>query len=219
MKGLLIKDLKLLKNQRTFFLIVAFICLLFVYTGTDVSFVVSYVTIMFSIIAVSSISYDEQENGWSYLFTLPINRERYVTEKYVFGLILTIGAWMFTSVVSYIVSFYRYTGEIFLNEWCGIMNLCLGTVILVLAIAIPIQLKFGAERSRMAYMVIFGSIMAIIFLLSKVFKIKNIGLDEWVTRFGNTQPVMFAGMIAGICMVVVFISWFISVKIIKTKEF
>lgn len=219
MKGLLIKDLKLMKNQKNFFIIVCFICALFLFTDTDSSFVVSYVTIMFSIIAVGSISYDEQENGWSYLFTLPIKREEYVTEKYVFGLILTVGAWLVSSVLSFVVSVLQYHEDVLVNEWWGIMNLYLGIVILLLAVTIPVQLKFGAERSRIVYLVIFGAVMALVFLVSKVFKAQSVSLDAWITKLGNTQPIVFAGIVLVICTVLILISRLVSIKIMKEKEF
>ena len=68
MKGLLIKDIRLMKGQST--ILLALLILVAVFTGvvSDVSpsFVVAYITIFLSIFVASTISYDEYDHG--YLF-------------------------------------------------------------------------------------------------------------------------------------------------------
>ena len=89
MKGLLIKDFQLLKNQKSFF--VVFIAMAVIFLVTDMmsqDFLVSYVSFLSIIMMVSSMTYDEFNNGLSYLMTLPTTRKKYVQEKYVFGFIL-----------------------------------------------------------------------------------------------------------------------------------
>ena len=71
MKGLLIKDLKLMKNQKSFFVIMAFVGMIFLITWEKPYFAISYITMMFSMFALTSFSYDEFDNGAVYLFTLP----------------------------------------------------------------------------------------------------------------------------------------------------
>ena len=87
MKGLLIKDLKLMKNQKSFFMVMAVVGLIFLITWDAPYFAISYITMMFSMFAITSFSYDEFDNGAVYLFTLPFSRKTYVREKYLFGLL------------------------------------------------------------------------------------------------------------------------------------
>ena len=49
MKGLLIKDFKLLKNQKQFFLTVSMMGIIFLVVSNNPDFVISYITIMISI--------------------------------------------------------------------------------------------------------------------------------------------------------------------------
>ena len=83
MKGLLIKDLKLMKNNGKNLLLV------FLIIGTMMGIMtkelyaaVGYVTFIFTLFTVNTISYDENEHGYTYLFSLPVNKKIYVREKY-----------------------------------------------------------------------------------------------------------------------------------------
>ena len=84
MKGLLIKDLKLIKKQNRILAITALLCAWFFITDRDASAISAYIAAMISIIAVGTVNYDEFDNGMGFLFTFPISRRSYVLEKYVF---------------------------------------------------------------------------------------------------------------------------------------
>ncbi|MBR5794701.1 MAG: ABC-2 transporter permease [Erysipelotrichaceae bacterium] len=89
MKGLLVKDLRLLLSQSRFYIILLIV--LFVSgTSTQATFVSGYIAVVFPMFAVSTISYDEYDNGNAFLFTLPFSRKEYVLAKYIFGLLLCV---------------------------------------------------------------------------------------------------------------------------------
>ena len=81
MKGLLIKDFKLMKNQKQFFLVILFFCIFFVVINGNPAFMISYLMVMCSFFTLSTISYDDFDHGMGYLFTLPVTRKIYVTEN------------------------------------------------------------------------------------------------------------------------------------------
>ena len=91
MKGLLIKDFKLLKMQKNFFVVMIIISVGLALFSEDLSFPIGFSTFVFSLFSLSSISYDEFDNGSPFLFSLPITRADYAAEKYAFGLILAFG--------------------------------------------------------------------------------------------------------------------------------
>ncbi len=62
MKGLLIKDLLLLKNQQRFFLLFFLMSAGMLLADFNSVFVINYVTMIFSLFTLSSISYDEFDN-------------------------------------------------------------------------------------------------------------------------------------------------------------
>ena len=74
MKGLLIKDIKLMKNQKTFFTAMTFVGFLFLITQETPYFVITYITTMFSMFTITTLTYDEFENGSAFLFSLQQKR-------------------------------------------------------------------------------------------------------------------------------------------------
>ena len=81
------KDVNLLKGQKQFFGALFVMIILFTVIQSDPTFSITYTTLMFAILTMTTMSYDDFENGLCYLLTLPVSRREYVTEKYVFGLL------------------------------------------------------------------------------------------------------------------------------------
>ena len=46
------------------------------------------------IVVLGTLSYDEFDRGYSFLFTLPVSKRGYVKEKYVLGLLFCGGIWL-----------------------------------------------------------------------------------------------------------------------------
>ena len=104
MKGLLIKDIKLLKNQGKTLIITLFVLgIVWGAMNANPLTIVSYVTVILAIFTVSTISYDEYENCYLFLFTLPVTRKQYTVEKYVFTLLLVVGAWLISMAVGIVI--------------------------------------------------------------------------------------------------------------------
>ena len=92
MRGLLIKDYRLLWNQRRTLGIMMLIWAIVVFTNTNPAFAVSYLIFSCSILAINTVSYDQHENGIIFLLSLPISRKQYVQEKYLLLLINLMAA-------------------------------------------------------------------------------------------------------------------------------
>ena len=87
MSGLIEKDLRLTltrKQTLLIFLIMAF----FMGASIDGAFIVSYLTMLGTIIAIGTITYDEYDNGYAFLMTLPFDRKTYVKDKYLISLLM-----------------------------------------------------------------------------------------------------------------------------------
>ena len=84
MKGLLIKDFKLLKNQKNFFILVfvmaAFLTITNGAGSSPATFVLPYVGFVSSFFVLSTISYDEYDNGNAFLLRCPL-REKYTRRR------------------------------------------------------------------------------------------------------------------------------------------
>ena len=90
MTGCLIKDLMLIKNQKQFLVIIGVIGLMMLIIYDNQSFVFGYLTVMLSFLPVTTLAYDDAENGAAYLFSLPVTRRGYVAEKYLFSIGFTL---------------------------------------------------------------------------------------------------------------------------------
>lgn len=156
MRGLLIKDFRLLKNQKSFLLTFLLIGVGMLFTELDSFLIISYLTFLFSAFAVSSISYDELDNGFAFLFTLPVSRRGYVAEKYLFGLLFGGGAWFISTLLTTVIAAFRQ-GEGLLEIFPAVF-VYLVMILIYLSIVLPIQLKFGVEKGRL---IILGTVILI----------------------------------------------------------
>ncbi len=153
MKALLIKDWKLLMSQKQFFLVTIVIVGAFLFTARNPAFVVSYATIMYTVFTISTISYDDYHNGMSFLMTLPVSRTDYVAEKYTFGILMGSGTSAVVMAAAAAVFKVRDTGLSAEELLLSVMTAML-VAVFFLAFTIPVQLKFGAEKGRMALMAV-----------------------------------------------------------------
>ena len=81
MKGLLLKDLSILKTQGRSFVIIIAIAMFMLIAGNNTTFAVIYANILFVTFGITTLSYDTHDNGYAFLYTLPISRKLYVAEK------------------------------------------------------------------------------------------------------------------------------------------
>lgn len=166
MKGLLVKDFKLMTMQRNFLIVMVVIAAATVFTTTDTTFMVGFLSFIMMMFAVSTISYDDFDNGSSFLFTLPISRKGYVTEKYCFGMLLCLGGVALSLVLALFAAAIK-EGIVF-SETLASAPFILAGAILLLSLSIPMQIKFGAEKSRLALAAVGGIAILLSYGISKI---------------------------------------------------
>ncbi len=217
MKGLFIKDLRLMKNQRNFLITLALMFLVLIVTGVDASFFMGYVPFLLLIVTMSTITYDEQDNSMGFLMALPVSRQTYVLEKYLLSASFGIGGFAVTFVMFLITEKAEGSSMTFENYLLIFMGF-LVFVILFLSLMIPIQLKFGSEKGRMVLFAIFFGIIGLVYLVNKVLTI-----DLTKTALYETITQLPWGILMTMALVLfvifVFISAKISLGVMKKKEF
>lgn len=217
MKGLFIKDLRLMKNQRNFLITLALMFLVLIVTGVDASFFMGYVPFLLLIVTMSTITYDEQDNSMGFLMALPVSRQTYVLEKYLLSASFGIGGFAVTFVIFLITEKAEGSSMTFENYLLIFMGF-LVFVILFLSLMIPIQLKFGSEKGRMVLFAIFFGIIGLVYLVNKVLTI-----DLTKTALYETITQLPWGILMTMALVLfvifVFISAKISLGVMKKKEF
>ena len=78
-RGLLEKDFRLFFRQGgNLFLVLVFVALFFILTGKKAAaFIAMYIPSVLAIYSGNTISYDENGHGYTYLFSLPVNKKIY----------------------------------------------------------------------------------------------------------------------------------------------
>lgn len=174
MKGLLIKDFQLSLLNIRMLVVICVISIFITSSSTaSASFVISYVTIIFFMFVLTSISYDETDHSISFLFTLPINRKTYVREKYIFSLICGMIGLVFSTAVCMVVGTVKNMDLIGPDMIPAALGIYL-TLLFIVALMLPIQLKFGGDNGRIALFIVFGVIVAAVFIGSKILERFNI---------------------------------------------
>lgn len=218
MKALLIKDWKLLMSQKQFFLVTIVIVGAFLFTARNPAFVVSYATVMYTVFTISTISYDDYHNGMSFLMTLPVSRTDYVAEKYTFGILMGSGTSAVVMAAAAAVFKVRDTGLSAEELLLSVMTAML-VAVFFLAFTIPVQLKFGAEKGRMALMAV--SMLCFVLVMGGAVLAERMGwkagdLFEKVEEapLGMVVCAMGAG-----CVCILLLSAVISLRVLKQREF
>lgn len=216
MKGLLIKDFRILMQQNKTLLIMVLIGGFLLITGGDLGFVVAYLTMMAAFLVLGTITYDEADSGYSFLFTLPFTRKEYVIEKYVFSTAASVIVWAVLNLLFAVVSGSGYQSENML-EAVGI----LAAIMLMQAVMLPLQLKYGAEKARVVFFLMIGIIVVIGVLLGQFggllpdFSQEFEALNAFVSSLAVTGII---GMLLAVSVAVILISLGISCKIMENKQ-
>lgn len=218
MKGLLIKDFKLLKNQRQFFITIGLITLMLMITSDNLYFPITYTTMMFSMFTMSTISYDEYDNGAAFLFSMPVSRKGYVGEKYVFGILTSLFSWLVAIILSVGVVMIRKI-EIEPQELGIVIIMALTVAGMILAFSIPLQLKFGAEKSRMAFMAMFALAFVVAFVCVKVTEKTSVNVGAVLESLEQASFGVVAVVLLFVWALMLGISALISIRIMEKREF
>lgn len=216
MKGLLIKDMRILLRQKTTLFIILAIGIFMSMNGGNPSFSLGYMMVVSSMLVITTISYDYFEKGMVFMFTLPVRRRDYVLEKYLLTLLVELAVGVAALVIQFCSSFMGQQADwdVFLSTGVG----CMISATLIMAVYIPVYLKFGPEKSRIA---IFGVVGVIAIVAYMGYKVRGfqVLLENLVAALSRMSMVQVAGIGALIWVLIVAASIGISLRIMEKKEF
>lgn len=217
MKGLLIKDLKLMKVQKNFFFMIFAVGIGMAVFTDNISFIIGYISVVSAMFTLSSISYDEFDNGSAFLFSLPISRKDYVMEKYMFGLIISGASLSLSTLVAVGAAMIRRINLVSetLVTASGVLAVLLG----MLAVMIPVVLKYGGEKGRVAIIGFIGVIFVIGLLAVKGAKLLKLDFTELAGKLASMQFKTVFGILIAAAAAALLISYRISLKIMEKREF
>lgn len=213
MKGLLVKDFQIILQQKRTLMLMVIISILMMFAIGDISFVTGYVTLMASFTAIGTISYDEIDNGYSFMFTLPIDKKGYVLSKFIVSIVAGVFAWGIVNGVMAVAM----EGEYGIADFIAAASI-LAVILIMQFVMIPLQLKYGAEKSRIVYLLMAGGIVLLGFLLGQFggYLPDMTGVLEWIVGLGTVGIV---GMVVLVVALIALISFLISCRIMNKKQF
>lgn len=217
MRGMLVKDFRMLWMQKQFFAVIVVLSVFLLFSGQAASFIIFYCMAMGMYLSLSMIAYDEYENGYAFLFTLPVSRRGYVIEKYVFSVICTVAMCSLSATVCGIAEWIRQpelnVAELILTAVSGMFAMQ-G----LFAVIVPFRLKFGAEKGRIVIVIATVAISGIVMVTAQMGKTVP-ALRETLQQLGNVSgPVLCASMILAV-LAVMGISVPVSIHIVEKKQF
>lgn len=218
MKGLLIKDFFLTLANRRALIIIGIMSLFLAVAGNNETFIISYVSMFSSFLLLYTMACDEMSHSNAYLLTLPITRREYVFEKYIYGFLTIVAGWGF----GFIICVVKFTAERQSIDWASWMAECgiiLAAAILVTAVIIPVQIKYGSEKGRLviavAILVVFVILIVAGDKLMEGIDVHIMGIREFLREMPVNIIVLGAGII---WLLFILISFAASVKIMEDKQ-
>lgn len=216
MKGLLLKDFSIMKTQGHSAVIIMAIALFMLIVGNNTTFAVVYASILFGSFGSTTVSYDIHDNGYAFLFTLPISRKLYVMEKYVFSLLSLATGTVFSLILMVGVSFIKDDYILTTFEISFVVAYAMGMIVF-LSIMLPVNLKFGPEKGRIAMIFVGAIIVAGVFAMSKIAGTMDLTKVYWEIR--EIKPMVVMGILSIVVVMILSISYLISCRIMNNKEF
>lgn len=209
MKGMIKKDLLMIKNNhKTIMITLAIYIFYSIVYEIDMSFFLPFMGLM---LCISTINYDEYNNWNIYATSLPQGRINVVKSKYI-STTLVIAV---LTIISFILSllFGIYKNNLNINESIQGIMVYLITIMFIMSLMYPILFKYGSEKARIAMIIIGFIIFGITMLVTKVV---NIEISKELIKFLETYlPIIF---IVSVTVIILF-SFYISKKIYLKREF
>lgn len=208
MKGLLLKDLYLLrKNMRSYLIIIAVFIGVSIFAG-DNQFMAFYPCILVCMIPVSLLSFDER-SGWErYSAALPYSRAQIVSAKFLIGLMVQV------TVMALVVAAQslrlHFSGELHPAALISMAEMLTTLSLLSSALPLVFMFRYGVEKGRMAYLVAIVLAASGSALLSGLFE-QMLHANRFLM---NAQLAVCLGAV--VCYILL---WMLSIRLYQKREF
>lgn len=217
MKALFIQDIRYMLTQKSFLVTILIVGIALALGQNDnYIFVIGYLGFMGMITGLMSLTMDDQSRGLTFLFSLPIDRRTYVREKYLFvvfmGIVFSLFATALCLLFRVFADYKAPTDEI-LSTAVG----TLAVMLLFICFMLPLQLKFGAERARLASFIAIGFFFAAGLIAGLVINFAD--ALPFIQAFLSLSPVALTGIAVAFLIVCLRISYSASLRVMLRREF
>ncbi|MEO1816549.1 MAG: ABC-2 transporter permease [Acetobacterium sp.] len=206
MKGLILKDLLNLKSTFKMLGVMIFVFAV-IYIPQGNGFVFGMIILMFAMMVVTTISYDDLAKWDAYALTMPVTRKEMVLSKYlVMALLNTLGV-VLALIVGAVGSVIM--GQSFSTE----VLVTIGVLYLIAfsfgSLMVPLIYRFGTEKARIMMFLCALIPTGLILLFTQI----KIPLPE------ATNPLIYLFLLLGFTVIMVSGSYLISLRVYSNKEF
>ena len=224
MAGLLIKDYYLIMANKKMYAVFALIAICFasIGKGESAAMAVTYFTMILGMSVLRTITYDEYDHSIVHLMTLPIQRKDYAIEKCVFSFLSLIISWIIGVLLITVTLFVKGV-SIEWNSWILSNMVILFIMTFLVAVMIPIQIKFGGENGKMVVIGVILVTFILAFGISQLLIYLKIDLGAILNKIENIMdkmhwlPIMMIGLVA---MIAIFsLSGLVSYYVVRKKEY
>lgn len=224
MKGLILKDLFVLRKIAVLYLVIEGVLLAAsLFNPAMQMFAILYFLILAMMLPITALAYDERAGWEKYALTMPVTRKKLVASKYLLGLIL-LGTSLVLMVI-FIIFLYAWLSVYSVNYTETVLRLVFAVVVgcLFLSVLMPIMLKLGTEKGRIVMMLMIFIPVGAVLILSKTGVLDSFALDSndafaKIELILNNIPLLLL-LAAAVCLLMLGISLWISFMIVKHKEY
>ena len=218
MRGLIKKDLYMTWAHGKFVLL---ICAVYVaaasFGGRANIFWTFYVGMFAGMLPMSFYSIDERDGWIAYSLTQPHSRARIASERYVYSLLISGCGVLLVGAVEAIRAVRA--GEFSPGGYVFTLVLAAAAFMMPTALTMPFMYAFGAERGRIAYVVV---IVGIVSVFNGCFL--SWGSDDQapvspLTSFDSPVSIESSLIILAAVAAVFAVSWAVSVLVFHRREF
>lgn len=207
MKGLLLKDLYMLKHYCKSYIFIAIIFIAVSLSDNDNMFFVFYPVILCGIIPVNLLGYDERSRWIQYSGTLPYTAVQIVSAKYLIGLFTQITMLSVTGIATMVKM--GMADRIRINDFIILMLMMLIVSTVTSSLTLPFIFRLGVEKGRIAYYFMIGFIFAASFAAGNI-----LGEDLH-------SEIEINNILTILCIIgtgVYILSWYLSVKLYEKRK-
>ena len=211
MKGLLLKDYIMLKSQWVMYLLLVILWLAVGFVNGSAAFFSGVMQMLAVMVPLTLAAYDEK-NGWeSFALTMPVLKRQMVSARFFMMLLVLLFVGLLTLAGTWILS--RDLPE------SGIaVMLSLPVGLSVNCLLLPILFRFGVEKGKFVFL---GA--TAVFILSG-FLVGKLPIDGLLVKlldaFFYFEDVLLTAVMLWVgALLLLAISWLLSVRIYEKKEF
>lgn len=202
MKGLLLKDWYLTVRYGKMQLIFAVVYGVIGAVLPEANAFVALPVMLIALLPNTIYAYDEREKWTTYVRALPVTDAQYVTGKYLYGAICLAVYFALLTVANLAFRTEGFAGQFMMFFVGGL---------LMPSIMMPFMFRFGTEKGRLAYLIVFGSGMAAALALANSTFFSDVFAA--VERFGVPWWSLYP-----IAIALYVLSWRLSIVLYRSRK-